>query len=312
MLINDCNLPLPVYIAMSQNNYVPRGFIGPSSLKQGVRQIIGRKRFPSSDRLASREWRTFTGTVTHIAMEQLLKNDPRFRTEIPLEVSFNSVSKFYKLDKDVTIGGTCDLLFEDNGEFTIWDYKTMATTQIIDDEKIKGWEEQINIYRWLLITSNTVAKIDRLFVCGYYMDWTCTKSLRSRDVNDIPCPTVQIKMWTREQVEKYIYDKVTQIQKYIDSPWEDIPYCSPEERWCKPPKWSVCKVQSNGELGSQLPKCGFDNEHDAEVKLIERQSKAKKDEIFGIKKTGGISTMCKDWCDLSRNGHCDFLTKNQE
>jgi hypothetical protein len=280
-------------------------------MKQGVRKIIGGKRFPTGNRLASREYRSFTGTMFHTAMEQFLKDDPEFQTEIEVKVSFNSVAKFYKLDVDVEIGGTCDLLHIVDGIYTIYDYKTMATTQLILDDKAKEWESQVNIYKWLMITSGLVPKINNLIVSGFYMDWTPTRAIRSRDINDIPNPTIPIKQWTREEIEKYIYDKVSSIQKYMDSSWEDIPYCSAEERWCKPPKWSVCKVQPDGELGSQLPKCGFDNEEDAKQKLMERILSSKKSEEYGIKKTGGVSTMCKDWCDLSRNGQCDFLTKEK-
>lgn len=312
MLINDCNLPLPVYRAMQKETYVKLGDLTPSSIKMGIRQLLGRKRYTGGDELASRKWRTFTGTLVHLGMETLLQDDPEFRREIPISVQFNSVAKFFQLPEDLTIGGTCDLLHIKDDIYTIWDYKTMATAQIIDQEKIDGWEEQINIYMWLLLVTKTVPKIDHLYVNGFYIDWTPTKAIRSRDVNDIPCPTVTINKWTRRKCEEVIYNKALEYLKYKDLPWDEIPYCDEKARWYKAPKWSVCKVQSNGELGSQLPKCGFDNEKDAELKLIERQSKAKPGDVYGIKKSGGESTMCKDWCDLARNGHCDFLSKNQK
>jgi len=313
MLINDCNLPLPTFRAMQKETYVKLGDLSPSSIKMGIRQLLGKKRFPEGNELASRKWRTYTGTLVHIGQQVLLQDDPEFQCEIQIKnISFNSVAKFFQLPEDLTIGGTCDLLHIANGIYTVWDYKTMATTQFIDEEKIEGWTEQINIYRWLLIVSGILHKIDHLYVNGFYIDWTPTKAIRSKDVNDIPCPTIAIELWNRQKCEEVIYNKAMEYLKYKDAKWEDIPYCDEKARWYKKPKWSVCKMQPDGELGSQLPKCGFDNEEDAKQKLIERISKAKKDEKYGIKKTGGESTMCKDWCDLSRNGHCDFLTRSKE
>ncbi len=312
MLINDCDLPLPTFRAMQKKTYVKLGDLSPSSIKMGIRQLLGNKRFKGGDQLASRQWRMYTGTLVHIGQQILLQDDPEFKCEIPMSVKFNDVSKFFKLPEDLTIGGTCDLLHIANNIYTVWDYKTLATVQMIDDEKIEGWTEQINIYRWLLIVTGTVPKVDHLYVDAFYIDWSPTKAIRSRDVNDIPCPTLTIPMWDRKKCEEVIYNKAMEYLKYKDSPWDEIPYCDDKARWYKPPKWSVCKVQPNGELGSQLKFCGFDNEEDANQKLMERIAKAKKDENFGIKKSGGESTMCKDWCDLARNGHCDFLSRNSE
>jgi len=311
MLINDCQLPLPTFRAMQKQTYIKLGDLSPSSIKMGIRQLLGSKNFPGGNKLASREWRMYTGTLVHIGQQVLLQDDPEFKCEIPMSVSFNSVAKFFQLPEDLIIGGTCDLLHVADNIYTVWDYKTMATTQIIDDEKIEGWEEQINIYMWLLIITKTVPKIDHLYVNGFYIDWTCTKAIRSRNINDIPCPTITILKWNRHKCEEVIYNKAMEYLKYKDAPWEDIPYCDEKARWYKKPKWSVCKVQSDGELGSQLKHCGYDNEEDAKQKLMERILLAKKDDKYGIKKSGGVSTMCKDWCDLSRNGHCDFLTKEK-
>ena len=245
----------------------------------------------------------------HIGQQVLLQDDPEFKCEIPMTVSFNSVSKFFKLNEDLTIGGTCDLLHIKDNIYTVWDYKTMATAQFIDDEKIEGWTEQINIYRWLLITSGAVPKVDHLFVNGFYIDWTPTKAIRSKDVNDIPCPTVVIEKWDRKKCEEVIYNKAMEYNKYKDANWNELPYCSAKERWEKPVEYKVCKYKDD-VLGSALPKCTFDIKEEAEAELMNRISKAKKDDKYGIKITGGVSTMCEDWCDLSRNGHCDFLRRN--
>lgn len=310
MIINDCKLPDCIHAAISKNTYVPRGYIGPSSLSQGVRQIIGRKRFTIKSELASRMWRTFTGTCTHLALEELLKDDPDFITEIPLEASFNEVSKFKKLPEDITIGGTSDLYQVSKAKLS--DYKTMATTGVIDDDKIAKWEAQINIYRFLALTTKKIETIKELSIVVFLMDWTPTKAIRSKDVDDIPCIEIPIRMWSREECETYIHDKVSQILQYKDADWDSIPYCSPEERWNKPAKYSVCKVQPDGTLGNQLPKCGFNNKEDAVECLEVKQLKAKKGDQYDIRFTPEVNTMCEDWCSLGREGYCDFVRSFNE
>lgn len=311
-IINDCGLPKPVYDAMSVNNYKPIGFVGPSSLKQGIRQVLGRKRFPECDRLLSREWRTFTGTLVHLGMEQLLKDKPEYEMEVELKTEVNKVMKHFQLKEDIEIGGTCDLLHTDsNGKVTLFDYKTMATAQIITDDKILGWEQQLNIYRWLLIVTGKVQRIEKMYVCGFFIDWTVTKALRSHDINDIPCPLIEIRMWDRKEIEQFLYERLSDLQKYKDAEWDDIPYCTAEERWEGEPIFKVCKVK-DGVYGNQLPGCGFTTIEAAEDCKRDKELKEKKDTIYGIKKTGGIPVMCENWCDLSRNNNCDYLKRRNE
>jgi len=306
MLINDINLPKPIYDAMSVNNYTPIGDFGPSSLKYGAKEYIGRQRHKNLNRLASKEWAAFTGSLIHEGLESRLKHYPEYEQEVQLKADFNEVSKFYKLNESVAIGGTCDLMqHESDLVINIWDYKTMSTATLILDDKIRDWTAQVNIYMWLSIVTGKVSKVNSLYMIPIFKDWTSSKSMRSHSVEDIPCPVVQIVKWTREQVEKYIYDKVSEIQKYENYPYEEIPYCSEEERWCGKPVFKVCKIKDN-KLGNALPNCTFELEEQANAELANRILKAKKDEQFGIKKSGGISVKCNNWCNLKTNGICNY------
>lgn len=309
MLINDCKLPKPIYDAMNVNNYVPVGDFGPSSLKYGAKEYIGRKRNPGLNRLASKEWAAFTGSLIHEGLEGRLKHYPEYEQEVQFKADFNEVSKFYKLDKSVTIGGTCDLIqHESDLIVNIWDYKTMSTATLVLDDKIKDWTTQVNIYMWLLIVTGKVTKVNNLYMIPIFKDWTSSKAMRSHSIDDIPCPVVNIPKWNREQIEKYIYDKVSAVQKYMDAPWEKIPYCNDEERWCGKPCFKVCKIK-DGKVGNALPNCTFEHELNANAELVDRQLKAKKDEVFTVKKVGGVSTKCNNWCTLKSNGICDYEDK---
>jgi hypothetical protein len=308
-IINDINLPEPIFVAMSKDTYVRLGDYSPSSLKCGIREYIGSKRFKGFRQLASNAWPAFTGTLSHIGLQVLLKDDPRYQSEVTSVVSFNEMAKSFQLEKDVTISGTCDLLQIDK-QIIIWDYKTLSTATLILDDKISAWTTQVNIYMWLLYCTGKIDRLDHLRIIPMFKDWTTTKSGRSRAVTDIPCPTIEVEKWTRFDIEKYIYDKVSMIQKYEDAEWNEIPYCSMNERWEKESSWSVCKIQSSGEPGRALDHCTFTDKNDAIIKLEERSKKAKKDEVFVIRKNGGIPKNCLTWCSIGINSKCDFVEKH--
>jgi hypothetical protein len=309
VIINDINLPDPIFTAMSKDTYVRLGDHSPSSLKCGIREYIGGKRFKGFRQLASNAWPAFSGTLMHIGLQVLLKDDPRYQQEISSIVSFNEVAKSFKLEKDVTISGTCDLLQIDN-KVIIWDYKTISTTTLILEDKILAWTIQVNIYMWLLYCTGKIQSLDHLRIIPIFKDWTTTKSGRSRTIEDVPCLLIEATKLTRYDIEKYIYDKVSMIQKYENAEWNEIPYCSMHERWEKESSWSICKMQPTGKLGRALDHCTFLNKNDATVKLEERTLKAKKDEKFEIRRNGGIPRNCLTWCSMGINSKCDFVEKH--
>ena len=343
MIVNDINLPSPILNAMRNNTYTAgNADYTPSSLAYGAKEYWGRKTFRGLNSRASTLWASFTGTLMHLGLEHLLKaklfctlsgkcitdtypckekeeifsclccehieikRDNGYKTELHLEVPFNEVSSSLKLPVDRIIGGTIDLL-EVAGNTIIWDYKTMSTSQIINEEKVKEWTEKANIYAWLLMETKTVQKIDKIFYVPIFKDWTATKAERSRDIYDSPCPTIRLEIYDKEKIEKSIYDKVMKIEKYRLTKFEEIPYCSREERWEDKMEYKVCKV-TDGQMKRAVSGGVFNTEEEAMDFLTSKLQKAKMSESYGIKRTGGIPKKCAKWCILSQNGKCDYMT----
>lgn len=311
-LINDIALPDPVFRAMevSSRSYNPGNTdYSPSTLTIGAKEYWGRKRNKDLKSYASKQWAAFTGTLQHMGLEFLLKGYPDYKQELHLELNFNAVSKSLKLPNDRIIGGTVDL-FEDSVKKILWDYKTMSTQQIITDDKIEDWTIRANLYRWMLILSGHVrVDLDDMIYIAIFKDWTTTKAERTRSIEDIPCPSFKLKKWTREQIEQYIYDKVTEIEQHKDTPLDEIPYCSKEERWEKPSVYKVYKI-TDGKCSNTMCKgAAFESEADAAAYMTQRIENAKKNESYTYKLTGGVPTKCLGWCSLANNGLCDFGKK---
>jgi len=331
MLINDIDLPEPIFHAMIANVYTSGDAdYTASSIVYGAKEYWGRKLYgKETNSNCSGMWASFTGTLMHIGLEKLLADynqmlkdnnqilkdyiipDGYYILEDRQTISFNNNAKFFELYQDKKIGGAIDCRFYYNktGKAKLYDYKTMSSTSLILEDKIKEFTEKANLYRWLMeCCGNPISEIEYI---PLFKDWTLSKATRSGKIQEYPCMKLKIDMWDRKTIEKFIYDRVTEIEKYRNTPYSEIPYCSNEQRWEDLPKWKVCKVQPNGELGNQLQGCGFNNEEDAKQMLMQRILTAKKNEEYGIKKVGGIPVKCNSYCGLGSSGKCDFLTKEK-
>lgn len=340
LLINDIQLPRPLFDAMSNDEYSPgNSDYTPSSLGQGTKEYWGKRRNKGLKRYASKSWAAFTGTAMHKGLEYMLRSiykcdlygkifesmDPCreaitkditdckdcpyikviklsvYRTEVHLEVNFNGVAKTLRLPEEKIIGGTIDLIEIDN-EIIIWDYKTMSTTQFIDEEKVREWTIKGNIYVWLLMMTKTIPKIDHLRYIPIFKDWTTTKAERLRDVNDIPAPTIPLEIWSRAKIEQFIYDQVIRHEACKDTPLDEIPYCTMEERWEKPTQYKALKF-TDGIPGKKASAVKPTQE---EIIGFINSKKPKKNELYIYKEFKGKPTRCMGWCDLGNNGLCNY------
>jgi hypothetical protein len=315
MIINDCSLPLPILKAMENNKYNPGNTdYSPSSITLGAKEYWGKRLYGKAcNTRASSIWASFTGTLMHLGLEELLKDEVNVLREIHIEHNWNEKAQGEKLETDRIVGGTVDLLWKlDNGKHILFDYKTMSTASIISDDKIKEWTFKANFYRWLL--ENAGYKIESLIYIPIFKDWTATKAMRSRSVEDIPCPSITLEKWDRAKIEQEIYDRIIEIEQYRGKDFKDIPYCNPEQRWEKPPVFKVCK-EENGKVGNALPNCTFETMEEAESIRDERIAslKPKDTHTYIVKKAGGDPVKCNNWCSLSENGFCDYVkTKETE
>lgn len=304
-IINDINLPKPIYDAMCLNKYDPgKTDYSASSITLGPKEYWGKKRNKDFPLNAGNLWASFTGILMHSGLEVLLEKyegEGTYMLEHHVEVWHNDLSSL-KLDGDRIVGGTVDGLYINGSSVVLFDYKTMSTASIIDEKKINEWTEKANFYRWILKSEGI--DVSRMVYLPMFKDWTLSKAMRSKDVNDIPCPKVELEIWSTEKIEQWVFDKISYIEQYKDTPLEDIPYCNSEQRWEGKKLYKVGKLDKDGKVKRALPKSSFETPEEAYEKLSTLDST-----LYGIKVDGGIPKKCKDWCILSKNGLCDFNDK---
>ncbi len=302
-MIDDIGIAKPILDAMSVDLYSSGNTdYSPSTLLLGAREYWLKKGGMSRESSVSTSFASFRGNLIHTGLEEYIKRyqgEGEYQTEIHVEIDFNQHAK-RQLSVSKIVGGTIDVLYTYiDGTVVMADYKTMSTVNFIDEKKMKEYTEKANIYVWCLRKAGY--RIDRVVYIPLFIDWSYARYVRSNKA-DAPTLSVPIPIWTEDTAEGFIYDKITAIEEYRDSPIVTIPYCTAEQRWAGKKVFKVGKLDGKGEIPRAYPKCTFDTQEEAAIELAKRNSTK---EVAGIKIDGGTSIKCSNYCEVSKV--CGFV-----
>lgn len=102
-----------------------------------------------------------------------------------------------------------------------------------------NWEEQLNLYGLMFIEAGF--SVNKLQVVAILRDWSKFGGQRSQNYPKKQVVTVPIPLWPREKALAYAKGRI-ELHKAAESlPDDDIPICTPEERWHKDDAWAVYK-----------------------------------------------------------------------
>jgi hypothetical protein len=174
----------------------------------------------------------FISTILHSLMEE---NSPD--QEIAEERLFASIG-------GVTISGAMDVQVISGDKVTIGDYKMTTVFGIKDTEK---FEQQLNIYAWL-VEKCTDRKVEGLEIYAFLRDWKISLSEKMRGYPPTPGITIPIPLWSYEEREDFIREKVRALINCEDLEDDDLPPCSHEARWPGGTIWSVLNLDTYERL----------------------------------------------------------------
>jgi len=319
MIINNCNLPKPLYDAWLANEYNPgETDFSASNIVLGAKEYWSKKRSTGSiNTNADKSWSSFIGTLIHLGLEYLLNEHNRltedegvlYELEIHKEIPF----------KGMIIGGTIDgVMIYPDGTMVMFDWKTMNSVQFIDEKKMKDYTLKANFYNYVFAKSGYDFK--RIKYLPIFRDWNYAKASRSKRTDDFPTLTVDVPIKPLAETEKWISDRIDYFEQYRNTPLEEIPYCTPEERWESKLEFKVGYVDADGKVDRMHNGCSFNTKEEAAVEMMKRNggtiSKTGKHippkKLSGIKKVGGVATKCNIYCDIGNAGLCDFKLKHKE
>lgn len=189
----------------------------------------------------------------------------------------------------VKISGAMDVQVISNGNVTIGDYK-MTTSYAIKDTK--KWEQQLNIYAWL-VERESGYSVRELLVYAFIRDWKISMSEKIADYPSTPGLTIDIPLWDFSERQAFIEARVDLHSRCASMSEAELPACSEESRWPSGTLWSVEYLLDSNEPSKKF----FRTKRDAN-KFID--SLSFEDQLFtNLSKTYETFRRCKSYCEFS-------------
>jgi hypothetical protein len=139
------------------------------------------------------------------------------------------------------ISGAVDLQIDNcDGTWAINDYKVTSVYSVLSDKP--EWEQQLNCYAYLAFKSHG-RNVTSLKIVAILRDWQRKQAELKADYPQSQIVMVDIPVWTPEQQEAYITERVAlhqAAQKAVDT-GEQVAYCTDQERWVRGESWALMK-----------------------------------------------------------------------
>jgi hypothetical protein len=228
-ITNKHNLPETIVNVLSRPTYTKGG------ANLSATEILNSPRIVQLKRLHDAEleqdasdmvWAIF-GTAIHAVLEHG-KSDNHIVEE-----------RLHAVVDGWSISGAIDLQVVEDDGILVSDYKTTSAWAVMN-EKIE-WEQQLNIYAWLVETVKQ-KPVKGLSIVAIIRDWS------RRDVRDnyppAPLQEINIKLWSYEERTEFIRTHLTKhAEAFLAVEIQaELPKCTPEQMWEKPMMWAVKKV----------------------------------------------------------------------
>lgn len=138
-----------------------------------------------------------------------------------------------KTASGVTVSGRIDLFDQETKALQDWKITSRFATK---DGPKPEWTAQGNLNR--LILERNGIQVKKIEYVAIYRDWS--KMAVARGVDNMPEKQVEvipIEMWTCEETDEYLAERI----RLHEEAKTDLPMCSDEDRWYKPPKFALMK-----------------------------------------------------------------------
>ncbi len=137
-----------------------------------------------------------------------------------------------------TVGGKFDVV----AEGILHDAKSTGTFGYMKGNRDEDYILQGSIYRW--IHPEKISG-DVIRICFIFTDWQKFMAKQNPEYPQSRVIFKEYKLMSPEETERWISNRIAQIQKYKAAPEETIPECTPEELWIGAPKYKYYANASN-------------------------------------------------------------------
>ena len=188
-------------------------------------------------------------------------------------------------------------LYEDKDK-SVSDWKVTSVWSVKFKDR-QDWADQLNPYAWFL--NRAGFPVEKLYINAILKDWRRSESLKYDDYPKIPFVRIEIPLWTSEQQEKFIKDRIKEYKIAINLADDELPLCTPKERWKKEDEWAVYK--NINKTATRV----LDTEEEAEKYILEI---GKTKDKYRIQKRTGTDVRCENYCIVKN--HCQYYKENYE
>ena len=263
---NDISLPLAVFLMYDKYKYDERpNVISATGLIKPIRQTILVKQNPTeaknvdiSELVASR-----MGNAIHKGCETAWTDPDTIKKALKLfgmsEDAANGVkinppylkdgeTAVYveqRVEKEVPdvkdasgapfiVSGQYDLVLDG----TLNDFKSTSVWAYIFESNVDSYIKQGSIYKWL---SPDKITSDYINISYIFTDWSSTRAREKKDYPQFKAITRKYALWSVEETENWIKNRVEALIILWDTPQEGLPECTEEELWATEAKYKHYK-----------------------------------------------------------------------
>jgi hypothetical protein len=284
-ITNKYNLPDAIVKSLeSDYQYIDKRY-SVTSLLSPIRETLLKRRYNDEVEADAVDmiWALW-GTGIHKILEQ--ETGLGQFSEVKLEHSFES---------GYTLSGYAD--FIDLNKRIVIDYKSTSVYQYNNTDSHDKWKKQLQMYAYLYYKMHR-EWIDKGQIWLFMRDWTKSKLMNQYNYPEHPVANVEFDLGTPEEVEDFILTNLNRLILFEHLKDDDLPLCTPEERWNNGDTWAVM------EKGKKRARKLFDNPMDANM-MANRLANEGVD--VEIEERKGIDKKCIDYCSV--NSYCDYFNK---
>jgi hypothetical protein len=185
------------------------------------------------------------------------------------------------------ISGAIDLQIVNENGVDIRDYKTTSAWAVMN-EKIE-WEHQLNMYAYLVERVKKVP-VTSVGIVAIIRDWSRRDAAHKEDYPQAPIKEVPIKLWSFEEREAFVIDRV---HKHAETDFametdQSLPECTPQEMWEKSTSWAVKK--DGGVRAKSV--------HQSEAEALAALESLGKGYLIEVRP--GSRTRCENFCPVNQ------------
>lgn len=208
---------------------VLRSRIDPEDLEVDIADLVASRFGHALHDSVEKAWATNYQKALHKLgyPDKMIKSiiiNPRPEELTPDKIPVYLERRAYKKIDDYVITGQLDMVIQGS----LMDTKSTSTFSYIKGNKDDDYAWQGSIYRWLnpdIITSD-IMRINFIFT-----DWQRFRAVQDPNYPQRRVETIEIKLFSLEETEAFIRSRLSEYNKNIKLPEEDIVRCTDKELW---------------------------------------------------------------------------------